>query len=157
MPRVISSDVRAAIWAHHQNESPGQNISDKLSLDGMCASKRGVNKIMREMTSERQRAMKPEKNRIKSNTKMWHPLCSYIRSTTLHWSKPRLHFWMTQIKKPEFFCIFRKRTSVTLSGAFNGGGGQGAMPSASNRGGGEKKPILPLPLIICLWKFFWKK
>ena len=52
MPRVTSFDVRAAIWAHHQNGLSGQNISDKLSLDGMCAWKRGVNKIIREITCQ---------------------------------------------------------------------------------------------------------
>ena len=39
MPRVISSDVRETIWAPHQNELSGQNVSDKLSLDGICALK----------------------------------------------------------------------------------------------------------------------
>ena len=61
MPRVISSDVWAAIWSHHQNGLSGQNISDKLSLDGMCASKRGVNKIIREITLKKQGAIKPVK------------------------------------------------------------------------------------------------
>ena len=41
-----------------------------------------------------------------------------------------------------------------LSGAFRGGGPKGHGPP-SNRGGGEKKPILP-PLIICFWIFFKK-
>ena len=44
MPRVISSDMRAAIRAHHQNGLSGQNISDKLSLDRMYASKRWIKK-----------------------------------------------------------------------------------------------------------------
>ena len=61
MPRVINSDVLVAFWAHHQNGLSGRNISDKLFFNGICASKRRVNKIFGEITLERQGAMKPVK------------------------------------------------------------------------------------------------
>ena len=40
VPSVISSDVQAAIRVHGQNELCGPNISDKLSVDGMCIKAR---------------------------------------------------------------------------------------------------------------------
>ena len=61
MPRVISSDVRVSLWAHHQNGLSHENVSDKLSLDGLCASKREINKIIREIKLERQGAIKSVK------------------------------------------------------------------------------------------------
>jgi biotin operon repressor len=57
----ISSEVRAAIWAHHQNLLSGQKISDMLKAAGMTASKRAVNRIIKEITLERQGIVKPPK------------------------------------------------------------------------------------------------
>ena len=59
MPRVISSDARAATWPKWPGLIIKMDFSAKLSLDGMCASKRGVNKIIREVMLDRQGAIKP--------------------------------------------------------------------------------------------------
>jgi hypothetical protein len=58
MPPRISSEVCAAIWAHHQNLLSGQKISDMLKAAGMTASKRAVNKIIKEIPLERQGIVK---------------------------------------------------------------------------------------------------
>ena len=75
MPRVISSDMQAAIWAHHQNGQCGQNISDKFSLDEIFASKRRVNKILQGIMLERQGAIKPTRRlgrlRAPSTSTIW--------------------------------------------------------------------------------------
>ena len=50
--------------------------------------------------------------------------------------------------------VLSKIYGLLISGAFKGGGARGPWPPPlpSNRGGGEKKPILS-PLIICFWIF----
>ena len=82
MPCVISSDVRAAIWAHRQNRLSGQNISEKFIFKWNLYIKARIDKIIRERTLERQEVIKPVKR---------------LGDCTCAQSVPRAPFWKWKI------------------------------------------------------------
>jgi methylphosphotriester-DNA--protein-cysteine methyltransferase len=61
MPPQTSSEVRAAILAHHHHGLSGQKIVDQLKNTGVFSSKSTVNRIIKEFYLEQSGVTKPAK------------------------------------------------------------------------------------------------